>query len=94
MKLRAIVSSAVIAGFLSAVPIAVQAQGPGWGDYDAQHQWHSGPWWYEHHPDWVQAHHPDWAGYGDYDSHHHWHSKAWWKEHHPNWAHQHHSDWF
>ena len=44
MKLRAFVASAVIAGFLSAVPALVHADEyhHGWGDYDEHHEWHPG----------------------------------------------------
>ena len=96
MKLRAFVASAVIAGFLSAVPALVHADEyhHGWGDYDEHHEWHPGGWWFENHPDWVRVHHPEWARNGDWDEHRHWHDRDWWKEYHARWAHKHHHDWF
>jgi hypothetical protein len=96
MKMRAFVASAVIAGFLSGVPVAVHADTyhHGYGDYDAQHVWHPDNWWVENHPNWVRDHHPEWAKNGDWDANHHWHDRDWWKAHHPNWVHEHHHDWF
>jgi hypothetical protein len=95
MKLRTLVAGAVIAGFLSGVPIFVRAQEhPGWGDYDEHHQWHPGNWWLENHPNWAREHHPEWAKRGDWDEHHHWHDRDWWKGHRGDWARKHHPDWF
>jgi hypothetical protein len=96
MKMRGLVASLVIAGFLSGVPALAHADQlyHGWGDYDQHHEWHSSDWWLDNHPNWVKAHHPQWAKNGDWDDQHHWHDRHWWKKHDPNWAREHHHDWF
>jgi hypothetical protein len=97
MKLRGFVAGAVIAGFLSGVPVMAHADPyppPHWGAYGENHVWHQGPWWMEHHPNWVREHHPESAQYGDWGPHHHWHDRDWWRHHDARWAHEHHPDWF
>lgn len=96
MKMRAVVASLVVAGFLSGVPALTHADDlhHGWGDYDQQHSWHSSDRWLDNHPNWVRNHHPEWARNGDWDEHHRWHDRDWWKQHDPKWAREHHHDWF